>query len=145
MHRSWAIIYLIRTAGIGYARNFADSAVLIRYSAKCGNRTKEAMKFPRYPASPASLSVTAAYCDEHRGYSGGANERGYDGKWRKARARFLRRNPLCAECRKEGRLTPAMVVDHVIPHRGNQALFWDEGNWQPLCKVCHDKKTGGGL
>jgi 5-methylcytosine-specific restriction protein A len=20
-------------------------------------------------------------------------------------------------------------------------LFWDEGNWQPLCKSCHDHKT----
>ena len=111
---------------------------------------------PRYPKRPCrypgcpNLCDSGVYCDEHREYSpdrmrGGANERGYDGKWRKARARFLRRNPLCAECRKEGRLTPATVVDHIIPHRGNQALVWDEGNWQPLCKPCHDYKTGMGL
>ena len=37
------------------------------------------------------------------------------------------------------------LVDHIVPHRGDQALFWDEQNWQPLCKSCHDKKTGGGL
>ena len=42
-------------------------------------------------------------------------------------------------------LTPATVVDHIVPHRGDHALFWDEQNWQPLCKSCHDKKTGGGL
>jgi 5-methylcytosine-specific restriction endonuclease McrA len=24
-------------------------------------------------------------------------------------------------------------------------LFWDEQNWQPLCKRCHDHKTGSGL
>lgn len=37
------------------------------------------------------------------------------------------------------------VVDHIIPHRGNMDLFWYEENWQPLCKRCHDKKTGSGM
>ena len=75
---------------------------------------------------------------------GGADARGYDSRWRKARKLFLERNPLCVECRKEGRLTPATVVDHIIPHRGDQKLFWDETNWQPLCKEHHDRKTGSG-
>lgn len=35
----------------------------------------------------------------------------------------------------------ATVVDHIIPHRGNEELFWDEDNWQGLCKRCHDRKT----
>ena len=51
-------------------------------------------------------------------------------------------HPLCAECLKNGVLTPATVVDHIVPHRGDHALFWDEQNWQPLCKDCHDRKTG---
>ena len=75
---------------------------------------------------------------------GGADARGYDSRWRKARKLFLERNPLCVECRKEGRLTPATVVDHIIPHRGDRKLFWDESNWQPLCKEHHDRKTGSG-
>ena len=33
------------------------------------------------------------------------------------------------------------VVDHIVPHRGDQKLFWDKSNWQPLCKACHDRKT----
>ena len=45
----------------------------------------------------------------------------------------------------EGKVVPAIVVDHIIPHRGNQRLFWDMKNWQPLCKDCHDRKTGSGL
>ena len=45
---------------------------------------------------------------------------------------------------KEGKLTPATVVDHIVPHRGDPRLFWDEKNWQPLCKECHDRKTGQG-
>ncbi|MBF9032129.1 HNH endonuclease [Rhodobacterales bacterium HKCCE3408] len=30
------------------------------------------------------------------------------------------------------------VVDHITPHKGNLALFWDEANLQALCKRCHD-------
>ncbi|WP_317617964.1 HNH endonuclease [Rhodobacter capsulatus] len=33
----------------------------------------------------------------------------------------------------------ASVVDHITPHRGNKALFWDRYNWQALCKPCHDR------
>lgn len=42
----------------------------------------------------------------------------------------------------------AIIVDHIIPHRGDMKLFWDEDNWQSLCKHCHDVKTAkedGGL
>ena len=31
--------------------------------------------------------------------------------------------------------------DHIVPHRGDMRLFWDESNWQPLCKRHHDVKT----
>lgn len=103
----------------------------------------------RYPGCP-NLCDSSVYCKTHAGFStdrlrGNAAERGYDSRWRAARKRFLRRHPLCAECMRQGKLTPATVVDHVIPHRGNQELFWDENNWQPLCKGCHDRKTGSGL
>lgn len=30
------------------------------------------------------------------------------------------------------------VVDHVLPHRGDMAKFWDEANWQPSCRFHHD-------
>ncbi len=53
--------------------------------------------------------------------------------------------PLCANCLSKGILAPATVVDHIVPHRGDRALFWDENNWQALCKSCHDRKTGSGL
>lgn len=46
-------------------------------------------------------------------------------------------------------MTPARVVDHITPHRGDVALFWDESNWQALCDFttpfnCHGQKTGKG-
>ena len=76
---------------------------------------------------------------------GNSSERGYDSRWRSARAVFLKKNPLCVKCREIGKLTPATIVDHIIPHRGDPILFWDQSNWQPLCKDCHDHKTGSGL
>jgi 5-methylcytosine-specific restriction protein A len=62
----------------------------------------------------------------------------YDRHWRAARAVFLSRNQLCCLCAARGVTRMATVVDHRIPHRGDAQLFWDESNWQPLCKVCHD-------
>jgi hypothetical protein len=44
--------------------------------------------------------------------------------------------PLCATCLPEGRITPATDADHVIPHRGDQDLFW-QGELQSLCAACH--------
>jgi len=103
----------------------------------------------RYPGCP-NLCDSGVYCPEHAAYSndrqrGGAAARGYDSRWRKARALFLRRHPLCVECKRKGKLTPATVVDHIIPHRGDMTLFWDQNNWQPMCRDCHDRKTGSGL
>jgi len=67
-----------------------------------------------------------------------ARQRGYTWQWEKARAVFLRSNPVCGMCQEHGLLTPAAVVDHIRPHRGDQALFWDETNWQSLCTACHN-------
>jgi len=72
---------------------------------------------------------------------GSPASRGYDSKWAKARKTFLNHHPLCIECDRKGRITPATVVDHITPHRGDQKLFWDTDNWQPLCASCHGSKT----
>ncbi|WP_308444462.1 HNH endonuclease [Laribacter hongkongensis] len=76
--------------------------------------------------------------DSRRGSSG---ERGYGSRWRKARDTYLRGHPLCVECGKSDKVVPATEVDHVVPHKGDQSLFWDTDNWQPLCKSCHSAKT----
>lgn len=91
----------------------------------------------RAKAHQASPSTTAKQPIERLS----AHERGYTARWRKARCVYLAANPLCAECFKDGRLIEATVVDHIVPHRGNDALFWDEGNWRALCKRHHDRKT----
>lgn len=62
----------------------------------------------------------------------------YDHCWRKARAAWLAEHPLCEDCQRRGIVAAASVVDHIKPHRGDLALFWDRANWQALCKPCHD-------
>lgn len=75
---------------------------------------------------------------------GSSTERGYGYRWQKASKAFLRLHPLCQceDCR-EGlkRVMPSQVVDHIVPHRGDQTLFWDQDNWQAMSKPCHDRKT----
>lgn len=101
-----------------------------------------------HPGCPELVSGQT-YCDKHRRekqqvqdrYRGSAHQRGYDARWRRERVLFLQHNPLCVECKRQGRLKPATVVDHVVDHKGNMELFWDVNNWQSLCKRCHDVKT----
>lgn len=88
--------------------------------------------------STAPASRVQIQKDGARANGEGATARGYNYRWQKARERFLRANPLCAYCQREGRLTAATVVDHVTPHKGNNDLFWDESNWQPLCSYHHN-------
>ena len=70
---------------------------------------------------------------------GNSAQRGYDHRWRAARLVYLQQHPFCAHCSGV-----ATVVDHVVPHRGNQELFWRTDNWQPLCSSCHSTKTRQG-
>jgi len=62
----------------------------------------------------------------------------YNYRWQKERKHFLANNPLCVYCMKQAKITTATVVDHIVPHKGDDNLFWDANNWQPLCKTCHD-------
>lgn len=67
-----------------------------------------------------------------------ASERGYNWRWVNYRRQFLREHPLCVYCGRLGKVTAATVVDHIVPHRGDDGLFWDVSNHQALCKSCHD-------
>lgn len=63
----------------------------------------------------------------------------YGAGWKKLSEWFKRRNPLCAECMRQGRATEAFDVDHVVPKRlgGTDEL----ANLQSLCRPCHKAKT----
>ena len=98
----------------------------------------------RYPGCPKLTEER--YCEEHKklvdqqydryGRDPVAKKR-YGSAWRKIRARFLAEHPLCEQCRKEGRLTKATEVHHIVPldHGGTH----DESNLMALCKPCHSR------
>ena len=67
-----------------------------------------------------------------------AAQRGYGARWQRYRAGFLRKHPLCQMHMLQGQVVEASVVDHIVPHKGDQTLFWDKANHQALCKTCHD-------
>jgi 5-methylcytosine-specific restriction enzyme A len=56
------------------------------------------------------------------------------------RARQLSKHPLCDMCRQQGRITPATVADHIVPHHGDPRLFYDPNNLQSLCASCHNAR-----
>ncbi|MEM1346657.1 MAG: HNH endonuclease [Pseudomonadota bacterium] len=59
--------------------------------------------------------------------------------WKRASRAYRLQYPRCRRCAERGQSSPSEVVDHIAPHRGDAALFWDVANWQPLCKPCHDR------
>ncbi len=105
----------------------------------------------RHPGCLALTADPSGYCLEHLSLArrqqdaarGTAAARGYDSRWHRASRLYLAEHPLCAICQRK---TPpviraATLVDHIIPHRGNMALFWDESDWQSACDECHRQKS----
>ena len=100
--------------------------------------------FPTQCKYPGCGELThQVYCEEHADnrqevdkLRASASKRGYDARWRRYRKNYLAKHPLCADCG-----TLATVIDHIVPHKGNRALFWDENNHQSLCESCHNRKT----
>lgn len=103
---------------------------------------------PKKPCRhPGCAKLTEGmYCDEHKPLHPeavrSASKRGYGSKWQRTSKSYLREHPLCVECLRQGKYTQATVTDNIVPHRGDDKLFWDSNNWQALCKPCHDRKTG---
>ncbi|MFD1709078.1 HNH endonuclease [Ottowia sp. GY511] len=54
------------------------------------------------------------------------------------RAALFARSPLCAECERQGRVTPATERDHIVPLAEGGAD--DDTNVQGLCHACHEEK-----
>lgn len=57
--------------------------------------------------------------------------------WKRLRALVLGSHPICVACH----MAPATHVDHIVPHRGDDRLFFDPANLQALCRSCHSSKT----
>nr|DAV69013.1 MAG TPA: HNH endonuclease [Caudoviricetes sp.] len=118
------------------------------------------LKLCSYPGCHRPVARNEKYCEQHQKaglarekkmvkdrealrlkLKGNSSERGYGYRWQMLRNRFIAQHPYCEQCLKEGRITLATDVDHIIPHRGNVELLYDEKNLQSLCKACHSRKT----
>lgn len=62
-------------------------------------------------------------------------------QWRKLREVYIKQNPLCCECLRNGKVTPAEDIHHKSsPFKGgeiNWHLLLDYDNLEGLCKQCH--------
>ena len=61
--------------------------------------------------------------------------------WKLIRTAQLTREPLCACCTYEGRLTAAEIVDHVFPWKQYGAHAFRANLFSSLCWACHSRKT----
>ncbi|MBI1401444.1 hypothetical protein [Hyphomonas sp.] len=86
--------------------------------------------------NPADYGSANASYEARRGSSA---DRGYGGRWRKARETVMRREPLCRPSQiLLGKDVEAEVLDHWYPHCGLTWLFWTQGLWVPISKAWHD-------
>lgn len=99
-----------------------------------------------YPGCPALAEDR--YCEPHqkemdarynRYERDPATRKRYGRTWKRVRDRYIKEHPLCEECRKYNRLTPAEEVHHIRPlsKGGTHA----EENLMSLCTSCHSEIT----
>lgn len=60
--------------------------------------------------------------------------------WLKLRRAFLAENPLCADCRRAGRVTAAEHVHHVVERKADPSRALDWSNLEALCPPCHNRQ-----
>lgn len=66
-----------------------------------------------------------------------SSRRGYNKRWQRIRAMYLRSNPICEDCGHS-----ATEVHHIKPLREGGTNHWE--NLAPLCKKCHSRRTQRG-
>ena len=141
--------------------SFFDILMMSKKERASANETRRLFSFPwrakmpKKPKRPCSYPgcgrlIDGRYCDEHRQSidhqynrylrDPDTNKR-YGRAWKRLRARFLLRHPLCEECKSESRLSVAEEVHHILPLANGGTN--DEGNLMALCKSCHSKITIG--
>ena len=63
--------------------------------------------------------------------------------WKKMRNTYMSEHPICEECLKRGKVTPAEDIHHIrSPFKGNEVnydLLYGYENLMAVCKQCHQK------
>jgi len=107
---------------------------------------------PSMPPKPCpvarcrNMTTKKGRCDDHQPITWKSSEgktaaeRGYGYKWKKVRGQALERDSyLCQSCLKQGIVTRATDVDHILNKA--QGGTDDLDNLQSLCNPCHKRKT----
>ena len=105
---------------------------------------------PKRPCSyPGCPKLTyGRFCEEHtkeetkryeRNQRDPAMKKRYNRTWKRIRDRYINEHPLCERCQKEGKLTPAEEVHHVVPLSRGGTHTAD--NLMALCTSCHSTIT----
>ncbi len=74
----------------------------------------------KHPGCPKLIAATFCEENKHLHERASASERGYDHRWRAARKKYLKEHPFCVKCQQKNKLVKAVVVDHIVPHRGDK-------------------------
>ena len=128
--------------------------VLRNQTAKHTERSKARTSLlrPKRPCmKPGCASlVTGRYCAEHQPKSTNVFKATHTQAWRAYSRAFLEHHPTCTDPdgRHRGIFVAATVTDHIRAHKGDNELFWDHANHQPLCNECNAAKcvkTEGGF
>lgn len=101
-----------------------------------------------YPGCGRLAENGEQYCAEHqkiidKSYNqyerDPASNKRYGRSWKRIRDRYIKAHSLCEECQKQGKLTPAEEVHHILPlsRGGTNAV----NNLMALCKPCHARIT----
>ena len=101
---------------------------------------------------PNTTDNRNGYCDEHQTESkerrGSSRQRGYDKRWEKFRAAYLRERPLCVDCLVKPfpgeSPQPATEVHHIRKLRDYPKLKYAEDNLMGLCHRHHSVRTAKG-
>ncbi|WP_090411891.1 HNH endonuclease [Eubacterium callanderi] len=107
-------------------------------------------KKPKRPCSyPGCPELTdKRFCEEHGKKEAAryekydrdpATRKRYGRAWKRIRDRYIAAHPLCEKCKRQGKLTPANEVHHILPlARGGTH---DRSNLMALCTPCHSAIT----
>lgn len=99
-----------------------------------------------YPSCGRLVESGEQYCTEHKRlidkqynkYKRDPNlSKHYGRAWKLIRDRYISLHPLCEECQKEGRITPAKEVHHILPIK--KGGTHSRNNLMSVCQSCHNK------
>lgn len=109
-------------------------------SAGCGELLRGETYCPKHQAEYDSRRAVQAKKSNTRYNERRADSDKFYGtsRWRKLSLCFRKLNPLCANCKEHGRITPARLVDHIKPLKTHPELATEWSNLRSLCQSCHN-------